>query len=89
MKVVEGGFGKSRDPEEPPYKRLLAQLEKAGLEDLKGDYLLIWDTGDSLMLLSNIVTAAEVYMQCAKAQTAVMATQFDGIEEEDDVPPAS
>ena len=89
MKVVDGGFGKSRDPEEPPYKRLLAQLEKAGLEGTSGEYLLIWDSGDSLMLLSNIVTAAEVYMQCAKAQTAVMATQFDGIEEEDDVPPAS
>jgi hypothetical protein len=88
MKVVDGGFGKSRDPEEPPYKRLLAQLEKAKLEDLSGEYLLIWDSGDSLMLLSNIVTAAEVYMQCAKAQTAVMATQFSGIEE-DDVPPAS
>ena len=75
MKVIDGKFGNG--PELEPYARLQDQLDRAGLEDAKGQYLLIWDMGDSLMMMSNMDNAGDVYMHCAKAQTAVIATQFE------------
>ena len=77
MKVIDGNFGGG--PEMAPHAKLLDQLSRAELEAAEGQYLLIWDMGDSLVLLSNMDNAGDVYMLCAKAQTAVMATQFETI----------
>ena len=76
MKVIDGNFGEG--PEMDALDRLQDQLKRAELADNKdGQYLVIWDMGDALVLLSNMENAGDVYLQCAKAQTAIMATQFD------------
>ena len=78
MKVINGKFG-GEDDKMSPFERLQDQLKRAELRDATGQYLLIWDMGDALVLLSNMDEAGDVYITCAKAQTAVMATTFETV----------
>ena len=90
MKVIDGGFGKSEGPVQDPYERLQEQLATSGLEGAPGQYMVIWDRGDAMVMLSNMESAGDVYIHCAKAQAAIMATQFGNIyEDDDDTDPAS
>ena len=58
MKVIDGNFGGG--PEMSPFERLQDQLKRAELRDSDGQYLLIWDMGDALVLLSNMDNAGDV-----------------------------
>jgi hypothetical protein len=77
MKVVEGTFGQekdSRSPGETPAE----QLEKSGFNELKeGEYLLLADMGDAMLMLSNFTLPEQVLMQLEKGRIAIMTTQFE------------
>jgi hypothetical protein len=78
MKVIDGGFGKEMDASKTPLERLREQLEKAELEGVEGEYLLLFDTGTALVMLSNLQDPADVVMMTEKAKMAVLMSQLGG-----------
>jgi hypothetical protein len=76
MKVVEGNFS----PDEGPIhagERLKLQLEDSGvLERNDGVYTLLFDTGDSMFILSNGDGPGDVLLTMEKGKTAVMANVY-------------
>ena len=76
MKIVDFP---SRDAEDPkkPMERLVEQITEHDVSDLEGEYLLLFDTGDSMVMLSNVGEPGQALMVMEKGRMAIMAAAFD------------
>ena len=78
MKVVKGPFGEA-EPTKHAGERLLEQLAMTGLDqEAHGTYVLLFDVGDSTMVVTNTHSAAEVLLEIEKGKWAVMAQEMTG-----------
>lgn len=67
--------------EEPPQnagERLLDQCQHAGLFEIeKGDYTMFFDTGDSIIILSNASSAGNIFLNLEKGKLALLSEVID------------
>lgn len=69
---------KEEEPLQNAGERLKAQCNQAGLFDIeKGDYTMFFDTGDSIVILSNATSAGEVLLNLEKGKLALLAEVLD------------
>lgn len=75
MKIVE--FPGKEENQLMPMQNLRKQLENHDLEHLDGHYVLLFDTGDSMLMLGNISSPGDVMLLMEKSKMAVMAAVFE------------
>jgi hypothetical protein len=79
VKVIEGQFGQEEDSA-PPREILEEQLERSGLNTAEeGLYLMLWDTGDTYHMMSNLHSDQAALMMVEKARTTIMSAVFGGV----------
>ncbi len=73
MKLIQGGKG-----DEHVGEALLSQIKESGvLEFAEGDYVVLFDTGSALAILSNGRGPGDVLLTLEKGRIAVMASVYD------------
>ncbi len=78
MKVIKGNFKKDELPDHAG-ERLRYQLDNCDVLDLAtGTYTLLFDSGDSIFILTNGDGAGDVLLNMEKAKMALMATVYEG-----------
>jgi hypothetical protein len=78
MKVIEGGFGKGELPDHAG-ERLRVQLEDSGVLEIKNAvFTLLFDSGDSMFIMSNGDGPGEVLLNMEKGKMAVMSNVYAG-----------
>lgn len=82
MKVIQGDFKKEDLPVHSG-ERLRFQLEQSDVLNMQtGIYTLIFDTGESIHLISNGDGAGEVLLTIEKGKMAVLASAY-GMEDDE------
>jgi hypothetical protein len=76
MKIVDFPTRDEEDPKKP-MERLVEQITENVVGDLEGEYLLLFDTGDSMVMLSNVGEPGQALMIIEKSRMAIMAAAFD------------
>jgi len=74
MNIVD--FPPTKTEQVPPHsgERLKTQLEQSGVLDMKeGTYTVFFDTEDSIIILSNAISAGEVLLNLEKGKLALLA----------------